>query len=82
MGILVFEIVSGLAITLSRFHAAVQWGLLLHTALGLLTLAPLAWYLTRHWLDYRKQAFSDVLLLGYVGLAALAVCSLSGLVVT
>jgi hypothetical protein len=82
MGILVFEIVSGLAITLSRFHAAVQWGLLLHTALGLLTLAPLAWYLTRHWLDYRKQALSDVLLLGYVGLAALAVCSLSGLVVT
>jgi len=82
LGILVFETVSGLAITLSRFHAAVEWGLLVHTVLGLATLAPLSWYMLRHWTHYRKQALNDVLLLGYVGLASLAVCSLSGLVVT
>ena len=82
LGILAFETVSGLAVTFARFHPAVEWGLLVHTVLGFLTLAPLAWYVTRHWMDYRKQALSDVLLLGYVGLAALVVCSFSGLVVT
>ena len=43
---------------------------------------PLAWYYTWHFQDYRKQALSDVLLLGYLGLTALLVCCLSGIVVT
>ena len=81
-GVLLFETVSGLVITLSRFHAAVEWTVLVHTVLGIATLLPLGWYMVKHWLEYRKQAMNDVLLLGYVGLAALLVCSLSGLVVT
>jgi hypothetical protein len=40
--ILLFELVSGLAITFGPFHAAIEWGLLAHTAAGILTLAPLA----------------------------------------
>lgn len=80
--ILLFELISGLAITFGPFHPAVEWGLLLHTAAGVLALAPLAWYFVRHWKDHRGQALSDVLLLGYVGLGALAICALSGVAVT
>ena len=81
-GILVFELVSGLAITLGPFHPANEWGLLLHTVVGVITIAPLMWYFVRHWNDYSDQALSDVLLLGYVGMGALAICLLSGLLVT
>lgn len=80
--ILLFELISGLAITLGPFHPAVEWGLLLHTLVGVIALAPLAWYFILHWTDYSRQALSDVQLLGYVGLGALAVCALSGVAVT
>jgi hypothetical protein len=43
---------------------------------------PLGWYCARHWRDYGDQALSDVLLLGYIGVGALAVCAGSGLLVT
>ena len=76
--ILLIELVSGLAITFGPFHPAIEWGLLLHTVLGLATIAPLAWYFGWHWKDYAHQALSDVLLLGYVGLGALAICEVSG----
>src|SRR5688572_24523072 len=79
---LVVEAGTGLLVTFFAFHAAVQWGLLLHTALGLALLAPLTWYVWRHWLDYRRYNLSDTVLLGYVAGAALFVCSASGLVVT
>ena len=82
MAALLFEAVSGLAITLSPFHAAVQWSVIVHTVVGALTLLPLAWYCARHWLDYRPYAWSHNVLLGYAGLLALAVCSLSGVVLT
>ncbi len=82
LGLLLFELVSGLAITVSPFHAAIQWGLLLHTVFGGLLLVPLAWYCARHWLDYRAYAISHVVLLGYVAWVGLAVCAGSGLAVT
>ena len=44
-------------------------GLLLHTVVGVMAIAPLVWYFVRHWDGYADQALSDVLLLGYVGLA-------------
>ncbi len=81
-GVLVFEIISGLAITFGPFHPAVEWGLLLHTALGVLTLLPVTWYFAWHWQDYRRQNMSDVMLLGYTGVIALAVCAVSGCVLT
>jgi len=79
--ILLFELLSGLAITFGPFHPAIEWGVLLHTIIGVITLAPLVCYSVAHWKDYRDQALSDVLLLGYVGLGALAVCLVSGLLV-
>jgi hypothetical protein len=69
---LLFETLTGLAITFAPFHAAV----------GVLTLLPVSWYYAVHWQRYRRYALSHVVLLGYVGLAALLVCTVSGLVVT
>src|SRR5215470_7285046 len=81
-GILLFQMISGLAVTFGPFHPVVEWGLLLHTAIGVLTITPMVWYFVRHWADYSRQALSDVLILGYVGIAALALCSISGLAIT
>src|SRR5215468_6733959 len=80
--ILLFELLSGLAITFGPFHPAVEWGVLLHTIIGVLAVAPLVWYSIQHWQEYRNQALSDVLLLGYVAVGALSICLASGLVVT
>jgi hypothetical protein len=82
MGLLLLEAVSGLAITLSPFHAAVQWSLLVHTVAGVVFLLPLAWYCLRHFSEYRRHPLSHIVVLGYVGLGALLVCVVSGLVVT
>jgi len=80
--ILLFELISGLAVTVGPFQPAVEWGLLLHTIAGVLATALLTLYFARHWNNYSGQALSDVLLLGYVGLGALAICLLSGVAVT
>lgn len=80
--ILLFTTVSGLAITLGPFRPVIEWGLLLHTIVGIIAVIPLGWYVARHWEDYTDQALSDVLVLGYVALGALVLCVLSGLVVT
>lgn len=79
---LLFELVTGLAVTFGPFHPIVEWAVILHTVAGALTLAPLLLYLYRHFEDYRRQALSDVLLLGYIALVALAICAASGVVVT
>ncbi|HEX9799920.1 MAG TPA: multiheme c-type cytochrome [Thermoanaerobaculia bacterium] len=76
------EIATGLLVTFAPFHGTVQWGLLVHTLLGLVVVVPLTWYTAIHWLDYKRYNFSDSVLLGYVAGVALLVCSLSGLVVT
>jgi Cytochrome c554 and c-prime len=78
--VLLFELISGLAVTFGPFHPVVEWGLILHTALGFLAVAPLIWYFILHWRTYRNQAMSDVLLLGYAGACVLGICQLSGLV--
>lgn len=79
---LLFETVTGLAVTLAPFSATVEWSLLLHTLVGLASVAPLTWYFWVHWDDYRRLPLSDVVLLGYVAVVALLVVSVSGLVVT
>lgn len=73
---------TGLAIRFLPFHPANQWNVLLHTAAGALLLWPVAGYTVRHWQQYRRQAVSDVVLLGYAMAAFLAVCLASGAVVT
>jgi hypothetical protein len=82
MAALGFEAVSGLAITFIPFHAAIEWSVLVHTLVGVAALLPIAWYTWAHWLDYKRYAWSHVVLLGYVAAAALLVCSVSGLILT
>jgi hypothetical protein len=82
VGGLLFLVVSGLAITLAPFSATIEWGVLLHTGLGLVIVVPLTWYIIAHWQDYGRYNMSDVLLLGYVAAVALLVCLVSGVVVT
>ncbi len=79
---LLFEAITGLVITFAPFHATVEWSVLVHTAVGLLVLIPLTWYLIVHWRDYLAYKLSDTVLLGYVALVAVLVCALSGLIVT
>ncbi len=79
---LVFESVTGLAITLAPFHDAVQWGVIVHTVLGALILLPVAWYCVRHIADYRSYAWSHITVLGWLTVSGLAVASTSGIVLT
>lgn len=76
------ETITGLAIRFAPFHAANQWGVLIHTFLGIAFLAPLLYYSIHHWRQYRVQAVSDVLLLGYLFAAFLLICLASGIIVT
>src|SRR5262249_7931575 len=80
--VLIFEAISGLAITLSPFHPAAQWTVIVHTIVGALSLIPLALYTARHWGQYRTYAPSHVTVLGYVAALALLLCALSGCIVT
>lgn len=79
---LLFEVLTGLAITLVPFHASVQWGVLLHTAMGAATLLPIAWYCAGHVAEYRTYAASHITVLGWMALAGLAAVSASGVVLT
>jgi len=82
LAFLVAETATGLAIRFAPFHAANQWGVLIHTVLGLGFLVPVLIYAFRHWKHYRTQAVSDVVLLGYIAVTLLAACLVSGIVVT
>ena len=79
MAVLIFESLTGLVITFSPFRATTQYSVLFHTAIGALTLLPLAWYCARHWLEYRRYAISHIVALGYLALLGLVVCCASGL---
>ena len=82
MAALLFETVTGLAITLAPFGSLVQWSILVHTVVGGLALAPFVVYCLRHWQAYRIHPWSHVVVLGWVGLWGLLLCSLSGVVLT
>lgn len=82
MAALLFEVFTGLAVTLAPFHAAVQWSVILHTVVGAVMLLPVAWYCARHIADYRTYAWSHITLLGWVALAGLAVACASGVIIT
>ena len=80
--VLLFEVASGLVIYLWPFGKFSQFSVLMHTLVGCLMFAPVVWYLIRHWRVRRGGNLSHVQLLGYAAAAALAVCALSGFVVT
>jgi hypothetical protein len=79
---LLFETLTGLAVTFLPFHPIVQWSIILHTAAGLLITAPLIAYCAAHLWEYRHRAFSQSVLLGYVAFAGILICIVSGLIIT
>lgn len=82
LALLVFEVVTGLEVTLGPFHPAVQWSVIMHTVVGAIMLLPVAWYCLRHIADYRSYAWSHITLLGWVAVLGLAAASISGVVLT
>lgn len=82
LGSLVALTVSGLVITVGGFRPWIQWTVLLHTALGAVTLVPVVWYCAAHVLAYRRHVVSSTTLLGWIALAGLVVASISGVVLT
>ena len=81
-GGLAFLSLSGLAILLAPFNIPNQVNVLVHTVLGCLFLIPCTWYLARHFLRYWRSPVSHILIQGYIGLAVLIVCAVSGIVLT
>lgn len=81
-GVLLFLTVTGLAIVLFPTARINEYGVLVHTLVGILTLPPIAIYSYRHWLVRRVGSFSHHQLLGYAALVTLVICSVSGLVET
>jgi len=80
MGVLLFETISGLAITLSPFRAAVEWGVLVHTMAGALLLLPMGWYCCRHVADYKTYAASHITVMGWLAVLGLVAATISGVV--
>ena len=79
-GLLGFEIISGLWIWLLPFGVPSQYLVLLHTAAGILCLAPYLIYQGRHWWLYRSRPWSHFMMTGYVAFAAIAVLLILALV--
>lgn len=73
---------TGLAIWWLPFSLPVQMSVLVHTAVGLACLPLLVVYLWRHWRDHQHAPWTHVKLTGYLAVAGLLVCALSGLVLT
>ncbi|MAE60778.1 MAG: hypothetical protein CMJ49_05405 [Planctomycetaceae bacterium] len=79
--LLLFESVTGLLIYLLPFSRFNQYNVVLHTVLGLLMLAPVPWYMWRHWRVRRGGNLSHYQLLGYAALVLLVACVVSGLII-
>lgn len=77
-----FLAISGVAIYFFGFSVTNQFMVLFHTGLGLAFVLPYIVYQLRHYLYSRQFNLTDVKLLGYCSFAAVAVCSVSGLVLT
>lgn len=82
LAFLLAETVTGLTLRFAPFHAWNQWNVVIHTVLGVLFLIPVIYYSARHWMHYRRQGLSDLVLIGYFAALFLSVCLVSGAVVT
>jgi len=77
-----FLSLSGLIIFAWPFSEFSQINVAVHTVVGLLVTPAVICYLLRHWWVRRKGRLSHFQLLGYIALMLMAVCFLSGFVVT
>jgi len=82
LGLLAFETLTGLAIYLLPFSVFNQYGVLLHTVVGVVMVVPVGWYVARHWWRRFRGNFNHYQLLGYVSVGSLLVLLVSGFVLT
>ncbi len=82
VGILFFELISGLVIYLVSFSLTSQALVVIHTALGLVIVIPYIIYQIRHWLSYRKNNLTQHKLLGYIAMVTAAGAALTGILLT
>lgn len=82
VGILFFELISGLVIYLASFSVTAQTLVVLHTAMGLVVVIPYVIYQIRHWLSYRKNNLTQHKLLGYIAMVTAAITAVTGILLT
>lgn len=81
-GVTLFLLVTGLTIDLLPFSVFNQHAVVLHSLVGLLFVAPATSYLVRHIRAYWDYPLTHIKFSGYAAAVMLAICSLSGLVLT
>jgi len=79
---LVFETVTGLLIYFAPFNEFNQYGVLLHTFVGVAWLFVFLWYSIRHWLKRYRGGFNTIQILGYASFAVILACALTGVWLT
>ena len=79
---LLFETLTGLGIWLLPFSISSQVMVLVHMAVGLVFLAPYAWYQARHWSIYRSRPLNHIKLAGYLSMVATVAAIVSGVILT
>jgi hypothetical protein len=82
VGILLFELFSGLVIYLVSFSLSTQALVILHTAVGLVAVIPYIIYQIRHWLSYRKRILTHHKLTGYLSMIMAVSAAVSGLLLS
>ncbi len=76
------EAVSGLWLYLAPFSDLSQVLVLFHVSAGVLLLAPALYYLVWHFLAWRAQKQTVISIMGYALSLVVAVCAISGIVLT
>ncbi len=82
VGLLLFELISGLIIYMGSFGLTTQAFVVIHTVLGLVVIIPYIVYQIRHWLSYRKNHLTQHKLIGYIAMATASIAAITGLLLT
>ena len=80
--ILIYGLLSGLAIWLLPFGAFTQYSIIIHSIIGLLSCAPVCWLVYLHWRRRNLSLPPPVRIVAYGATLLLALCLLTGVVVT
>ncbi|MHB8953600.1 MAG: multiheme c-type cytochrome [Pirellulaceae bacterium] len=81
-GLAAIQTVTGLWVYVAPFSSLAQSQVLLHTAAGLLFILPFGWYAVHHFLVWRAQKATAVMVLGYFAAVLVTACVASGIVLT
>lgn len=82
VGILFFELISGLVIYWVSFSVTTQAVVIMHTLVGLVAVIPYIIYQIRHWLSYRKNKLTQHKLIGYIAMISAASAAITGILLT